>query len=74
MAWRLGRQIKRQKLRGTGRPLALDGCHLKGGCGAHQCGTKTRLLLPLTSFLTSFFFSGFVFVTQVFVDATDFSN
>ncbi len=24
-------------------------------CGARQCGTKTRLLLPLTSFLTSFF-------------------
>ena len=43
-------------------------------CGARQCGTKTRLLLPLTSFLTSFFLSGFVFVTQLLGDVTDFSN
>ncbi len=43
-------------------------------CGARQCGTKTLILLPRKSFLTSFFMSGFVFVTQLLGDATDFSN
>jgi hypothetical protein len=61
--------IRKQPTRRTASRLPIR-------CGARQCGTKTCLLLPLMSFLTSFFLSGFVFVTHAtfLVDATDFSN
>ncbi len=66
--------IARDLLQAPEQPEVSSSSRIARRCGARQCGTKTLILLPRKSFLRFFTLTDLVFVTQLLVDATDFSN